>query len=654
MHQFDIIALCETQKQSAPQYIDKTTWESTIVGSENNKKGTGLLVLHRRALQAELWRKNKETETGGLQRIWLRIPASTTALPNDVMLGCIYMPPGRPTTNNGDGAKMWTKLKQDIKAARLLGEVIIMGDFNARVRTADGRRRQAPEEPDRVSPPGARSTDGGPPPTTTHPQADNCAQTNPYGTQLKKLVASQSLVLLTGRAPGDVPPRASFFGTRGGSSRVDHVLVSTALAARVAYHAVADWDGTSDHAPVDTKIITERDPRDDGGGAHPPAAAARPLRWHEDTEALYASELTWRLQAFEDEASEMPVDTLNDRIEQAVEAAARAADMVARHTPHAPRRPHGRRNAPWFDDELRVMLTNLRALQRASPGSPAARVAKADFKREARRKKRAYLLPRGAYALRLLKSNKSRTFWKTFFGRHSRLPPALRNASAAAAHFAAAFTAPAQPACTAMDRLQVYGGRRGTAEQQEELDNAFTETDIMEELLALRNGSAAGPAQLPPEFFKYAREAGDDDGGDGGGGGGNGGAHLLAGPLTTLFNKCFTEGRVPTSWTRSLLTPVPKNGAQTASFAECRPIAVGSVLPKLYARVLNRRLTEWAEEHRKHALEQAGFRNSMSTEQHLLHLQHCYDVCQQPDAKPLYLAFVDLKQAYDSVNRDLL
>jgi len=122
------------------------------------------------------------------------------------------------------------------------------------------------------------------------------------------------------------------------------------------------------------------------------------------------------------------------------------------------------------------------------------------------------------------------------------------------------------------------------------------------------------------------------------------------GSLTT----CLQVGRAPAGWQRALVTPVPKPGCNPALLTSYRPIAVGSVLPKIYARTLNARLVGWAEKNNKHAPEQAGFRPGMNTENHLFHLRHVWDVSQQPGAAPMYLAFVDLKQAYDRVSRPLL
>ena len=101
--------------------------------------------------------------------------------------------------------------------------------------------------------------------------------------------------------------------------------------------------------------------------------------------------------------------------------------------------------------------------------------------------------------------------------------------------------------------------------------------------------------------------------------------------------------------------PVPGAATALPTFDDVRPIAVGSVLPKLYARVLNARLVAWAEDHGKHAAEQAGFRPGMGTDNHLFHLNHVRDVARsQPDARPAFLAFVDLTKAYERVSRDLL
>ena len=65
------------------------------------------------------------------------------------------------------------------------------------------------------------------------------------------------------------------------------------------------------------------------------------------------------------------------------------------------------------------------------------------------------------------------------------------------------------------------------------------------------------------------------------------------------------------------------------------------------------RIVNWAESNGLCAPCQAGFRPSISTEHQLFALRHFIDRC-KPQKQPLFAAFVDLKQAYDSVQHPLL
>ena len=122
--------------------------------------------------------------------------------------------------------------------------------------------------------------------------------------------------------------------------------------------------------------------------------------------------------------------------------------------------------------------------------------------------------------------------------------------------------------------------------------------------------------------------------------------------MASLYNGCLTLGEVPPAWLGTAIRPVPKC-AGPATLDETRPIAVGSALPKLYAAALNDRLVSWAERNGKHAPQQAGFRPRLSTTHHLFALRHMVD-WHRRGSTPLYVAFVDFRKAYDSVNRHLL
>ena len=74
---------------------------------------------------------------------------------------------------------------------------------------------------------------------------------------------------------------------------------------------------------------------------------------------------------------------------------------------------------------------------------------------------------------------------------------------------------------------------------------------------------------------------------------------------------------------------------------------------RLYASVLNKRLVQFTEGQALRSPSQAGFRPGLSTLHPLFTLQHFVDRCKK-NAQPLYCCFLDLKGAYDRVQRPLL
>ena len=84
-----------------------------------------------------------------------------------------------------------------------------------------------------------------------------------------------------------------------------------------------------------------------------------------------------------------------------------------------------------------------------------------------------------------------------------------------------------------------------------------------------------------------------------------------------------------------------------------RAIAVGSVLGKLYAVILDTRLSVCAEKNGWRAEGQAGFRAGKSTVDHVFVLRHLIESTQK-SRKVLYCCFVDFRKAFDRVRRDYL
>ena len=81
-----------------------------------------------------------------------------------------------------------------------------------------------------------------------------------------------------------------------------------------------------------------------------------------------------------------------------------------------------------------------------------------------------------------------------------------------------------------------------------------------------------------------------------------------------------------------------------------------SVLSKLFTRILNYRLSHWAEHNSVYIEAQGGFRSKMGTIDSMFVLDNVINwfISNKHDTKKLYCAFLDYSKAFDYVVRDNL
>ncbi len=124
--------------------------------------------------------------------------------------------------------------------------------------------------------------------------------------------------------------------------------------------------------------------------------------------------------------------------------------------------------------------------------------------------------------------------------------------------------------------------------------------------------------------------------------------------LQQLFNICFTSGEIPESWTRGIINPIPKKLKEDQRNPQnYRGITITSSVYKLYCYVLNRRLTQWADDHNVLFDEQNGFRSGRCTVDHIGSLTHVVEH-RIKKKQSTYAAFIDFSKAYDRIDRNLL
>ena len=156
--------------------------------------------------------------------------------------------------------------------------------------------------------------------------------------------------------------------------------------------------------------------------------------------------------------------------------------------------------------------------------------------------------------------------------------------------------------------------------------------DIDLALKAIKEGKAGGTDGIVGELIKH------------------GGGKLSQG-LASLFQEILEIGDVPQDWRKSRVTLIHKGGGKPREeIGSYRPIAVVNVLAKVFGWVLNNKVMKWVEEQRILGEEQSGFRPGRGGLENALVLKELIERSRRTGSE-LYLTFIDLEKAYDTVNR---
>jgi len=145
----------------------------------------------------------------------------------------------------------------------------------------------------------------------------------------------------------------------------------------------------------------------------------------------------------------------------------------------------------------------------------------------------------------------------------------------------------------------------------------------------VKNGKATGRDGVPSEFLKH-------------------GGSAMWESLALLFDMCRAAESTPRDWHLVNIVPIYKKGDKYAR-ANYRRVSLLSCVYKLYARVLQRRLAPFLEE--QIVAEQAGFSAGKGCDDNLCTMTAVMEHM-IAERKPLYVALVDMRAAFDTVWRD--
>ena len=152
----------------------------------------------------------------------------------------------------------------------------------------------------------------------------------------------------------------------------------------------------------------------------------------------------------------------------------------------------------------------------------------------------------------------------------------------------------------------------------------------------MKNNKAPGPDSIPIEFYKalFCNEELLE-------------THPAAGKcLKLIFNKIW-NGSFPKKWNSASIVSIPKKG-DLSDCSNYRGISLINVGLKIISKIVTDRISSYALSHNFIRPEQFGFRNREECISLFISVR---EICQRRkfQGKFTYLAFLDLKKAYDSV-----
>ena len=164
-----------------------------------------------------------------------------------------------------------------------------------------------------------------------------------------------------------------------------------------------------------------------------------------------------------------------------------------------------------------------------------------------------------------------------------------------------------------------------------ELDEPPTLEELMKALSKLKRGKAGGKTGILPELLIY------------------GGAEVHD-RLLQIMEDVWRSGEVVKDWKDAIIVPIPKKG----DLRKCnnwRGISLLDIAGKVLARIMQERLQVIAEELLPDS--QCGFRKGRGCTDMIFVARQLVEKCREHD-DALFVLFVDLRKAYDSVPRPAL
>ena len=183
---------------------------------------------------------------------------------------------------------------------------------------------------------------------------------------------------------------------------------------------------------------------------------------------------------------------------------------------------------------------------------------------------------------------------------------------------------------------------RQTRLTQEVLDSTIGDIEVFKALRAMSPGTCPGEEGILIDILRSAADAVNNSR--------LRGNNTVVSGLALLFNFVLANEVWPSRWQKGIIFPLYKKGNKLNP-GNFRPIALLSVMGKVFGRIINQRLTNWSEYLQLFADEQGGFRPHRGCPDQILIFTEILQM-RKEQGLPTFTTFIDVRKAYDTVWRE--
>ena len=630
---YDIIVLTETwltKHISVPNFYAHCQ-NARKVNSTCGRYSGGIVILinqkHRKHIKIST---KKESDYG----LWLKINKDILNLDKNLYIGGIYLPPINSTYAEKN---IFETMEKDFSDFLIDGYILVVGDLNSRSGNLNDFLVRYKGD-DMVNLDLSQKYEDEP-----NPRFNTDSEVNQYGRKMVQMCINSNLLIMNGRVEGDIPGRYTCHNSQG-TSVVDYGLISSELIRNVVYFQVQEPNVWSDHSCIKVCLKLPWNRYRDKN-----QTVLKPLNdkfvWNAQSTRDYKNTVKTK---FISSAIKKVIDNNYDTSDKDLDQICQdvtsiykiSADLCLKKKKSGQKTKPNARFKPdqtlFFN--LKKDLKSLGQLLSKHPKDPFLRgkffYLKRNFKRVLKKQQKAQK-ERILEELNNLENNNPTVFWNfvnclrnerktnneidpdTFYNHFKSLHQGIRND-----YFDMNFK----------NHIEKSLKHNNVVQWNDILDKSITVKEITDMTKDLKNRKACGFDSIINEMIKCT-------------------VQTMSNVLLKLFNHILKSEKFPKAWADGYICPLYKKKGDISDPANYRGITISSCLGKLFTKIINKRFLRFLGENDIIKVNQIGFTPGKRTSDHTFVLKTLTD--QAKNLKhPLYLCFVDLKSAFDTVWRD--